>query len=571
MSAAPIAASPRPVFVECSRRLDMKKRSLRPDTWGALHDAPALAAAPPYQRALDYFPALLAAIAICGLLSAISVFVPPFIHWDSGWGFLAWRGTLMGAPNSIVTPDPANIARDTAGFLTEWSPGQYLIPGAIALTGIPLGIAMTLTAALSLLASLVGWVVFVKSFTPRTSLALLAVLLIALFRYSTMPFGVYQGGEILLQAATPWLLLAVFQIPEMDGAPAALFAAGAVLVAFLAKLTGLIVVVAALVASSVVALAFRRRITRGMIGGALGGVAALVVLFATFLSRGPTAVSEMSWSLPFRSIAFAFLVPWVAGLSWTDLMTTIFLPGRSLFYTSPAVVGLAIPPALLVMGLIVFWQPQAIKEEKLKLYSLVFYGIVAAVFVLLFIRGRGVSLEERHFRPAGTLVFVCALVSAFAMRTPRWTRCLFLILCALMALYGVASFSSRAMGAAQGQSLDRTSWTNQQIYDPAAVDFARAAYAREGRDALFVLPTPQIPVTLPADARILTRDLEWGEPAAARPSLRYAGRVAGHVFVLLPNSLSDTSKARGLLSAFTDYPPDGWQKKKFANMSVFFQ
>jgi len=85
------------------------------------------------------------------------------------------------------------------------------------------------------------------------------------------------------------------------------------------------------------------------------------------------------------------------------------------------------------------------------------------------------------------------------------------------------------------------------------------------------LPTPQIPVTLPADARILTRDLEWGEPAAARPSLRYAGRVAGHVFVLLPNSLSDTSKARGLLSAFTDYPPDGWQKKKFANMSVFFQ
>jgi hypothetical protein len=549
----------------------MEKRSLHLDTWAASHDTQTLVANRTYPRALDYLPALLAAIAICGALSAISVFVPPFIHWDSGWGFLAWRGTLLGAPNSIVSPDPANIARDTAGFLTEWSPGQYLIPGAIALTGIPLGIAMTLTAALSLLASLVGWVVFVESFTPRTRLAPLAVLLIALFRYSTMPFGVYQGGEILLQAATPWLLLAVFHIPEMDAAPAALFAAGAVIVAFLAKLTGLIVVVAALVASSVVALAFRRWITRGMLGGALGGVAALVVLYVAFLSKGPTAVSETSWSLPLRSIAFASLVPWVAGLSWTDLINTIFLPGRSLFYTSPVVVGLVIPPAFLVMGLVLFWRPQTTNEEKLKLYSLVFYIIVATVFVLLYVRGRGISLEERHFRPAGTLLFVCAFVSAVATGTPRWARGLFLMLCALMALYGVASFSSRAAAAAKGQSFDRTSWTNQQIYDAAAIDFARGVYEQEGHDALFVLPTPQIPVTLPTGARILTRDLDWGEPAAARPGPQYAGRVAGHIFVLLPNSLSDTSKARGLLSAFTDYPPDGWERKKFANMSVFFQ
>ncbi|MGA7263488.1 MAG: hypothetical protein WBX30_21710, partial [Stellaceae bacterium] len=104
-------------------------------------------------------PALVAALAISGVLGGISLLVPPFIDWDSANGFLAWRGTLLGAANSIISPDPANIAHNAVGFLTVWSPGQYLIPGAISLIGVPLGVAMTLTVVLALLASLIGWVI----------------------------------------------------------------------------------------------------------------------------------------------------------------------------------------------------------------------------------------------------------------------------------------------------------------------------------------------------------------------------------------------------------------------------
>jgi hypothetical protein len=70
-------------------------------------------------------------------------------------------------------------------------------------------------------------------------------------------------------------------------------------------------------------------------------------------------------------------------------------------------------------------------------------------------------------------------------------RGLFLVLCALMALYGLTSFSYHEFMTAKGESLDRTSWTNQRIFDAAAIDFARTAYAREGRNALFVLPSYQ--------------------------------------------------------------------------------
>jgi hypothetical protein len=552
--------------------LDMKKPFLCPDVWTRPSASGNLRTATPvlsHPETINCVPALIAALAICGVLGGISLSVPPFIDWDSGFGFLAWRGTLLGAANSIIAPDPENIARDTVSFLTVWSPGQYLAPGGISLLGVPLGVAMTGTVALALLASLVGWVMVVRAFARRTSLPLLVVVLVGSFHYSTHAFSTYHGGEILLQAATPWLVLAAYRVPEMDAIPAGWLAAVAVFLAFLAKLTGLIVAAAALVAGSVVSLAFGRRITHGMIGGALGALAALAILYVAFLSRGPTAASETSWSIPFYSIAFASLVPWVAGLSWSDPIGLIIFAPTNFFYMPTAFLAFLLPPALLASSLVLLWRPQTINEKKFRLFSLWFYGIMAGVFILLFIRGGAISLEERHFRSAGTVLFVCALMSALAAGAPGWTKGLFLVLCALMALYGLGSFSYHELTTVRGQFLDSPSWTNQRIFDAAAVDFAREVYAREGRDALFVLPSYQIAVTLPVNARIIVIDLNW--EAESKIAGRYSGRVPGHVFVLMPNTISDTSKGRALLSAFKDYASNAWERKTFAAMSVFFQ
>ena len=88
-----------------------------------------------------------------------------------------------------------------------------------------------------------------------------------------------------------------------------------------------------------------------------------------------------------------------------------------------------------------------------------------------------------------------------------WARNLFLALCALMAFYGLGSFLFGEYRTAKSQSLDRVSWTNQGVFDTAAVDFARDTFAREGRDALFVLPTLPLAVTLPKEARVIAIDL----------------------------------------------------------------
>jgi hypothetical protein len=525
------------------------------------------------RQAINIRPALITALAVCGVLTGISLLVPPFINSDSGYGFLAWRGTLVGAVNYIIYPDRANIARDSAGFLTSLSPGQYLVPGTISLLGVPLGIAMTLTVALSLLSSLIGWVMVVRTFSPRTSLALLVAVLIGSFHYSTHAFSTYHGGEILLQAVTPWLVLTAYRVPEMDVVPAALLVAGAVFFAFFAKLTGLIVVAAALAAGSLVSLAFGRRITRGMIGGALGSLATLVVIYVAFLSRGWTAASATNWPLSFDSIAFASLAPWVAGMSLADPIGLIYFSlTTNTYMATPTYLLVVVLATLLVAGLVLFWRPQTTDEKKFRLLCLWFYGIVAAVFILLFIHGAAIELDERHFRSVGTLLFVCALMSALAAGAPRWARHLFLVLCALMAFYGVASFSYHELTTAKGQYLDRASWTNQRSVDAAAIDFARDIYAREGRDALFVLPLygmAPMAVTLPVDARIwlMFFDLIPESEFVGR----YSGRVPGHIVVLIPSSLFDTSKVRALLSTFRDYAPNAWERKIFANTSVYFQ
>ena len=106
--------------------------------------------------------------------------------------------------------------------------------------------------------------------------------------------------------------------------------------AFFAKLTGLIVVAAALAAGSMVSLAFGRRITHGMMGGALGALAALVIVYVRLFREGSTRVfsDELVCTVQEYSVCFS-RHPWVAGMSWSDPIGLIFFPQRAFFMFNP--------------------------------------------------------------------------------------------------------------------------------------------------------------------------------------------------------------------------------------------
>jgi len=532
------------------------------------------------ERSVDYHRATVLAFILCGLFTLTSLIVPPSLSHDAAWGMQEWRTLAAGGPiNTIISPDPADISRDQTSLVTWWSPGQYLIPGILTLLGIRLGTALTITTGASLLCCLLGWIQVAKHFalSPRT--ATLAVLFLATFRYSTLPFGIYNGGEILLQGITPWLILAGCYVPFTSAIRAAGLASLAIWIAFFAKLTGVMVASAALLAGSVEALVRVRRITGGMVAGAFGAILAFGSLYVAWFSRGATPASGTGWSFRFGDVFFSLAAPWGAGVSWMDMVTSLLFNPRHPVVGAAAENGafsgmlwFLLPPILFFVTVILKgWKPHAGEVNLTGLLIIVacLYGVSAVAMSIIFSHGGDVSLEERHLRAAGMLIFVCVL--AVADRLPRnsGSRIAVGALCVVMSLFGWIAFAYRARSMKPGE-LDPYSRTRQPSANQNALEFVRAAFTREGRDALFVVPSPDAVSAMPPDARILSHQIEF-EPKATISARTYNGKVPGHVYVIIPTRFAESDKEILLLKEFKNYSFDGWVRHSFGRSTVFVQ
>jgi len=528
-------------------------------------------------RTADYRRATVLAFILCGLFTLAGLLVPPSLSHDAGWGMQEWRTLAAGGPiNTMISPDPADISRDQASRVTWWSPGQYLIPGILTLLGLRLGTALTITAGASLLCCLLGWIHVAKHFalSPRT--ATLVVAFIGTFRYSTLPFGIYNGGEILLQGITPWLILTGCRVPSMSALRAAGLACLAVWIAFFAKLTGVMVASAALLTGAVEALIRLRRITAGMLAGAVGASFAFGSLYVVWFSRGTTPASGTGWSFRFGDVFFALAAPWGAGISWGDMLAALLrrsaldepIEGR----LPSAVLWLLLPPVLLFVTVIVKgWKLCAGDANLSRLLKIAagFYAVCALAMSAIFLRGGDVSLEERHLRAAGMLIFVCVLAVADRLPSNSVSRVAVGALCGFMSLYGCFAFAHHAWSTKQGE-IDHYSRTHQASVDESAIEFARAAFAREGRDALFVLPSPDVACAFSPSARILSNHIKF-ESDAAILARTYRGKVRGRLYVIVPTGIAQSAKGTLLLKEFIDYPLDAWEMHNLGSSTVFVQ
>jgi len=521
-----------------------------------------------------YRRATILAFIVCGLLTIVGALIPPVVSYDPGVGMQEWRTLADGGPaNSIVAPDPANISRDRTGLVTWWSPGQYLIPGVFTAMGLQLGPALSLTAGLSLLACLLGWVCVFRRFAFSPQAAVLGVAFLATFRYSTVPFNDYNGGEILLQGITPWLILAGCYVPVASALRAAGLACAAILIGFFVKLTGVIVASGALAAGSVAVLMRLRRITTGMVAGAVGAIVAGGLLEAVWFSRGTTPAGGAGWPFQFTNILFAVTAPLGAGVSWGDLCQwALFHPGRPTLPNQSSIAWFFLPMAAFAYVIIRnSLRRNQVRAELNELTQIVacFYIVCVLPIAVLYARGGAVSLDERHFRSAGTLIFVCVLGVVDSLSEKSAVRFAVVAFCSFMSLYGIVSFVNR-VHSAKPEDVDHFSQTRQVDVDLRAVEYARAAFGREGRDALFVIPSSELASELPRGARIISTHLDFEDQAdiAAR---RYAGRVSGHVYVLIQTRLAKTVKGTLLLKSFADYPLDAWEPHQFGNTTVLVQ
>ncbi|NIR61718.1 MAG: hypothetical protein GWO02_20610, partial [Gammaproteobacteria bacterium] len=480
--------------------------------------------------------------------------------------FTVWRSLVEGAPlNTRWIPDPSDLSRDITEYYVWFSPGQYVFPGLISLTGLPMGAAMALTSGLSLAIFLIGCVKLCQHYNLAPDTALMAVLLFATFRYSTLPFGIYNGGEILLQAALPWLVLISLHVPAGTLWRGAALAFVVVILGFFVKLSGLIVSAAALVAACLPVLIERRAPTRGMIGGVLGAFAALAVLYAVWFSQGDTpgtvsgpSASSREWN---DLIGYAFYVvgSWTSGMSLFDLLRWLFShPGRVAFQHDWPLLLMITPPAAALAALVVLGE-RTQETSRLLAYAATFTGVyVLALFYISF-QGGPIGLDERYVRPPGILLLLCAFAVLAQYRWLSPLRLAFVAAFAFMSLYGLASIAARSATAGD---YDRLSRTRQMNIDQAAVEFLQAAYAREGRAALFALHSPEVNLVLPSGARSFTPVHLDFAPEEHVAALRYEGAVEGTLYVVMKARWADDAKGRLLREAFVAYDPEGWSSEQ---------
>src|SRR5262249_29114820 len=149
------------------------------------------------------------------------------------YGLLVLRSMLGGASfNHILSPDPADISRDMAWFMTTWSPGQYLTPGVLVALGMKYGHALSLTILLASCVGLAGWACVARRIEAPPVVVLLFLVGLAAFQFATVGervaggrsggFLMYHGGEVLLFAVAPWALLALMTC--LDAHPVRAFA-----------------------------------------------------------------------------------------------------------------------------------------------------------------------------------------------------------------------------------------------------------------------------------------------------------------------------------------------------------
>ncbi len=503
--------------------------------------------------------------------TVVGAAVRPAMFSDSGWGLQGWD-TRARAPgfNNSAGPDPADISRDETGFMSNWSPGQHLLPGLLELAGMSLGLAIVAVTAVFSVLGLAGWFALYRAVGFPTRSAMVALLVVACSRFFNLPFAIYNGGEVLLFGVAPWFVLLVWSLRELRWSAVPALVAGTAVLVF-AKLSGLIVAFAAMGAAAVCAdrAWLKRETVRKMLVAATAAGSAAVIFYFSWFVHGPTPASIVTEphpiGLPFY-LAFVIGALWSASLSLGDLASYLFLhPSRPVLPTIDAVYFAFLVVAMPILGLSA-WRLRRDHGEYLR-FSYLAAAAMSAFLVLLWLRGNAVSFDERHLRIASLLLLI-GVVHAFIDYPVRVVRTVVVALFIAASLYGVASFAVRTKA-----NLDRplgARGTRQLNANAQALEFLHRidAPGPGGEAPVVVVMSPELGLEL-RQARVFPMQADFDTLADLETRI-VRGRVA-RIYALMPAKLIENGKAAAILKSFVDYPVDEWQSVPLGDYVAYYQ
>jgi hypothetical protein len=507
------------------------------------------------------------------ILFIVSLYVPPTMVPDSGYGFFVLRHMLEGgAFNTFTTPDASNIAEDTVTFLTWYSPGQYLVPGIFVWLGANYGLALSLTLLVATVIGIVGWIQLARSFDVSPAVLSLFALGLTTFSYVTVQFRTYHGGELLLFAVAPWSLYAMSC--ALARPPILCFAisflSGVLL--FLAKLTGLVVFAGNIAGLSVLTLVGQRRLSSSLItmwlAAAIG--ASCFVLF--WLRYGPVPAQGTTFTFNWVPIWFSVAGATFSGISGLDFLGWLLghplvgiLVGESQFELLGKILG---PPGLALM--IWMWfqlHHTRHRDMAVLLLTIIFFYTIA--FVAMYLRGAALNFDERYFRYPGILFFLL-LLTAVDRWHEIWAKGCVCAVIVVLGLFGLKQFVTGAYAHMRSGYYDPFTGITQEIVSPRVLQYLRSEMVQHNyRRPVVVIPSSSAAISLPRFG-ILYIPGQYYPSAEGIAALRFAGR-AEKMFVVIQEEMRLNGKAGAILRSFTGYAFENWTEMKLGGMVIYTQ
>ena len=486
----------------------------------------------------------------------------PWITSDTATGLIAWNSWRAGGPwNCLLEPDPANLARDVASWVSWWSPGQYVWPGLFLAFDLPLGAALLASSLVAAWIRTTGFFLLLRKLDVSPMAAAAAVFAEAANWQLFSSFGMYIGGEVVQAALLPWLLLAIALLRSCIAwwpvaIPVLLFSAAfAKHTLFLAALGALAwlwwetnlkrpnswrkwTATALLLAACV--LTARLAVTRWIIGpGPTPG--------------DPGQVAH-GWML---AIGYPLFAPFSSATGFGSVLGRAFaIAGTDVSQAWQRLGPFLVAAAPLSIFLYVFLA-QCICGESLRRLFITFTALYLALFAFLFLRGASVSIEDRHFRPAGmVLIAAIAAIAVDSTSVRRWVRHTLLVALIASSAYGLASVAARVTNLHRLARVAPSGIMQPNLSPAAAAELVRRDAQGASRDQVIVFCDPCIALELRHSRCLLTDALD--RPLAWFQARHWHGRVP-HLLLVLPAAWVDDPRTAALRRCFPIYSAGEWR------------
>jgi len=483
---------------------------------------------------------------------------PPMLNADSAVGFYVWEAHEAGGPwNCYRDVDPANITRDMSLFLTWWSPGQYELPGLWRLLGFSWGHVMLLSTLSGCWVGAAGCWFLARGIGVGRRAAAWFMAASTLQWHTLFSFGHFRGGDVLLGAATPWMILWAWRVRSSPG----LFLAGIPLLlvgGLYLKLSAVLLVFPLLLTAGLAnAWALRQRLT--VLGAwALAAIALVcgtwMAIKIGFLDRGANPGSGEGRGI-FSPVAFAVLSPWLSATGAGSLLGHIWWwLGRDVDEIW-LMGGWVVAPLALAM----WWWPGRWLLRPLarpqQIAMILLLGFSIAMFSALFIRGASIGVDDRFMRPTAT-VLLLAFALSLEDTAPR-RRQLGALALAAIAIFGTAAAAQRCISLARMNAKGREDTTQQHLTQPTLAKLAAIDARGAPNSILIYLPIPILGLEIRRQRTLITDDF------TIRREHHWRGRVP-ELLMAMPDDMEADGRATRIRGEFADYDAAEWRGEHIA-------